>query len=194
MAKKRKVGDPFSPDSQQGPQVDKAQFDKVLSYINHGKDEGAKLVVGGDRVGQLGYFVQPTIFTDVTKEMKIWNEEIFGPVLAVQKVYPIQHLRIYYRLIVRFNLCKKLMRNTTFFTKKNMLQFTTIEDAIDKANANMYGLACGLVTKSLDNALYISNELRSGTVWVNCYGAGCPHSPFGGFKVMKIAKSINMYI
>ena len=75
-----------------------------------------------------------------------------------------------------------------------MLQFTTIEDAIDKANANMYGLACGLVTKSLDNALYISNELRSGTVWVNCYGAGCPHSPFGGFKVMKIAKSINMYI
>ena len=69
-----------------------------------------------------------------------------------------------------------------------MLQFSTIEDAIDKANANMYGLACGLVTKSLDNALYISNELRSGTVWVNCYGAGCPHSPFGGFKVMKIAK------
>jgi len=114
LAKKRKVGDPFSPDSQQGPQVDKAQFDKVLSYINHGKDEGAKLVVGGDRVGQLGYFVQPTIFTDVTKDMKIWNEEIFGPVLAVQKVYPIQHLRIYYRL----NLCKKLMRNTTFFTKK----------------------------------------------------------------------------
>ena len=74
------------------------------------------------------------------------------------------------------------------FYKKNMLQFTTIEDAIDKANANMYGLACGLVTKSLDNALYISNELRSGTVWVNCYGAGCPHSPFGGFKVMKRAK------
>ena len=90
MAKIRKVGDPFSPDSQQGPQVDKAQFDKVLGYINHGKEEGAKLVVGGERVGQLGYFVQPTIFTNVTKEMKIWNEEIFGPVLAVQKVYPIQ--------------------------------------------------------------------------------------------------------
>ena len=72
--------------------------------------------------------------------------------------------------------------------QNNILQFTTIDDAIDKANANMYGLACGLVTKSLDNALYISNELRSGTVWVNCYGAGCPHSPFGGFKVRIIAK------
>ena len=47
----------------------------------------------------------------------------------------------------------------------------------------MYGLVCGLVTKSVDNALYISNSLRAGTIWVNCFGAGCPHSPFGGFKV-----------
>ena len=88
LAKKRKVGDPFNPDNQQGPQVDKDQFEKVLGYIKSGKEEGAKLAVGGDRVGQKGYFVQPTIFTDVTKEMKIWNEEIFGPVLAVQKVKP----------------------------------------------------------------------------------------------------------
>ena len=47
----------------------------------------------------------------------------------------------------------------------------------------MYGLVCGLVTKSIDKALYISNSLRSGTVWVNCFGAGCPQAPFGGFKV-----------
>ena len=60
-----------------------------------------------------------------------------------------------------------------------------IVDAIDKANANMYGLVCGLVTKSIDKALYISNSLRSGTVWVNCFGAGCPQAPFGGFKVRK---------
>ena len=85
-AKQRKVGDPFAPDSQQGPQVDKTQFEKVLGYIENGKEQGAKLVVGGDRVGEKGYFIQPTIFTDVTEEMKIWNEEIFGPVLAVQKV------------------------------------------------------------------------------------------------------------
>ena len=58
----------------------------MLGYIETGKEQGAKLVVGGERVGEKGYFIQPTIFTDVTKEMKIWNEEIFGPVLAVQKV------------------------------------------------------------------------------------------------------------
>ena len=86
MAKKRKVGDPFAPDSEQGPQVDETQFEKVLSYIKCGKEQGAKLAVGGDRVGQKGYFIQPTIFTNVTEEMKIWNEEIFGPALAVQKV------------------------------------------------------------------------------------------------------------
>ena len=57
-----------------------------MGYIENGKEQGAKLVVGGDRVGEKGYFIQPTIFTDVTEEMKIWNEEIFGPVLAVQKV------------------------------------------------------------------------------------------------------------
>ena len=67
---------------------------------------------------------------------------------------------------------------------KIILQFKTIENAIDQANANMYGLVCGLVTKSVDNALYISNSLRAGTIWVNCFGAGCPHSPFGGFKVV----------
>merc|ERR1711970_14742 len=50
-AKQRKVGDPFAPDSQQGPQVDKTQFEKVLGYIENGKEQGAKLVVGGDRVG-----------------------------------------------------------------------------------------------------------------------------------------------
>ena len=80
------MGNPFAPDSQQGPQVDKTQFEKVLGYIETGKEQGAKLVVGGERVGEKGYFIQPTIFTEVTQEMKIWNEEIFGPVLAVQKV------------------------------------------------------------------------------------------------------------
>ena len=57
-----------------------------MGYIENGKQQGAKLVVGGERVGEKGYFIQPTIFTDVTQEMTIWNEEIFGPVLAVQKV------------------------------------------------------------------------------------------------------------
>jgi len=82
-AKKRKVGDPFAKDTEQGPQVDKEQFNKVLGYIDAGKKEGAKLMCGGGRVGQKGYFIEPTIFDQVGDDMKIAREEIFGPVLAV---------------------------------------------------------------------------------------------------------------
>jgi len=66
-----------------GPQVDKIQFDKVLGYIESGKKEGANCVLGGGRDGDKGYFVQPTVFTGVTDEMKIAKEEIFGPVMQL---------------------------------------------------------------------------------------------------------------
>jgi aldehyde dehydrogenase (NAD+) len=82
-ARKRTVGDPFDPKTEQGPQVDQIQFDKVMSYIDSGRDQGAKLVCGGDRVGDRGYFIQPTVFADVKDEMKIAREEIFGPVMSI---------------------------------------------------------------------------------------------------------------
>ncbi len=88
-AKKRTVGDPFDPKTEQGPQVDEAQFDKVMSYIDSGRREGAKLLCGGQRVGNRGYFVQPTVFADVKDEMKIAQEEIFGP---VQSILPFRNL------------------------------------------------------------------------------------------------------
>jgi len=84
-AKRRKVGDPFAVDTEQGPQVDQAQFDKVMSYIDSGKKEGAKLMAGGGRVGNRGFFVEPTIFCDVKDDMKIAKEEIFGPVMSIIK-------------------------------------------------------------------------------------------------------------
>lgn len=84
-ATRRKIGNPFDPATEQGPQVDKAQFDKILGYIERGKQEGAECVVGGDRVGHQGFFVQPTIFTGVRDEMAIATDEIFGPVLSVIK-------------------------------------------------------------------------------------------------------------
>ena len=68
-----------------GPQVDKIQFEKILGYIESGKQEGAKVVLGGGRHGDKGYHVQPTIFTDVTDTMKIAKEEIFGPVMQIMK-------------------------------------------------------------------------------------------------------------
>jgi aldehyde dehydrogenase (NAD+) len=82
-ARSQKLGDPFQPDTTQGPQVSQEQLDRVLGYIDAGKREGAKCLVGGKRYGERGYFVEPTIFTDVKDEMKIAKEEIFGPVMNV---------------------------------------------------------------------------------------------------------------
>ena len=82
-AKSRKVGDPFDPATEQGPQVSQEQFDRVMSYIDIGKNEGAKLLHGGSRVGQRGYFIEPTIFDGVSDSMRIAREEIFGPVMNI---------------------------------------------------------------------------------------------------------------
>ena len=83
LTQQRKVGNPFSPDTEQGPQVDQSQFDKIMSYIERGKEEGANCVTGGGRVGTKGYFIEPTIFDGVKDEMAIAQDEIFGPVLSV---------------------------------------------------------------------------------------------------------------
>jgi aldehyde dehydrogenase (NAD+) len=83
LSRKRRVGDPFHPDTEQGPQVDKAQFDKILGYIDAGKREGATCATGGKRHGTKGFFIEPTVFTNVSDSMSIAREEIFGPVLSV---------------------------------------------------------------------------------------------------------------
>jgi coniferyl-aldehyde dehydrogenase len=79
------VGDPFCPSTCQGPQVSKAQYDKVLSYIERGTKEGATLLTGGKPIGKKGYYIEPTIFGDVEDNMSIAQDEIFGPVLSVMK-------------------------------------------------------------------------------------------------------------
>jgi aldehyde dehydrogenase (NAD+) len=78
-----KVGDPLDPETYMGPVVSDEQFDRVLSYIEIGKGEGARLVTGGERIGDRGFFVQPTIFGEVDNRMRIAQEEIFGPVASV---------------------------------------------------------------------------------------------------------------
>jgi aldehyde dehydrogenase (NAD+) len=80
---KRRVGDPSDPATEQGPQVDRAQFERVMSYIESGRTEGAVLACGGNREGDRGYFIRPTVFADVQDGMKIAREEIFGPVMSV---------------------------------------------------------------------------------------------------------------
>ena len=82
-ASQRVLGNPFDTETQQGPQIDQAQFDKIMSYIDRGQAQGANCQTGGARYGNRGYFIQPTVFTDVHDQMDIAREEIFGPVLSV---------------------------------------------------------------------------------------------------------------
>lgn len=84
-AQQRVLGNPFDVETNQGPQIDQAQVDRIMSYIDRGQLQGANCVTGGKRYGQRGFFVEPTVFTGVSDTMDIAREEIFGPVLSVLK-------------------------------------------------------------------------------------------------------------
>ncbi|XP_047318750.1 benzaldehyde dehydrogenase, mitochondrial [Impatiens glandulifera] len=84
-ALKRAVGDPFKSGIEQGPQIDSDQFKKILKYINSGVESGATLQAGGDRLGSKGFYIQPTVFSDVKDDMLIAQDEIFGPVQSILK-------------------------------------------------------------------------------------------------------------
>jgi aldehyde dehydrogenase (NAD+) len=155
-AKARVVGDPFDAKTEQGPQVDDVQFEKVMGYIESGKQEGARLVAGGDRAGDRGYFVQPTVFADVRDNMKIAEEEIFGPVMSI-------------------------------------IKFRDIDEVTDRANKTMYGLAGAVWTRDISKALAIANNVRAGTMWVNCYDVFDAAAPFGGFKQSGIGRELGEY-
>ncbi|XP_072453556.1 aldehyde dehydrogenase 1A1-like [Notamacropus eugenii] len=84
-AQKYTLGNHMKPGIQQGPQIDKEQYNKILDLIESGKKEGAKLECGGGPWGDKGFFIQPTVFSNVTDEMRIAKEEIFGPVQQIMK-------------------------------------------------------------------------------------------------------------
>ncbi|CAG9327520.1 unnamed protein product [Blepharisma stoltei] len=145
MARARLLGDPMDIRTHHGPQVDQTQMEKILGYIEKGKSEGAKLVTGGNRWGNKGYFVEPTIFTDVKDEMTIAKEEIFGPVMSI-------------------------------------LKFKDINEVISRANNSKYGLGAGVQTMDIEKALKVTNAMKAGTVYVNCYDYQTENTPFGGYK------------
>ncbi|XP_033199527.2 aldehyde dehydrogenase [Bombus vancouverensis nearcticus] len=155
-AKSRVVGDPFDENVEQGPQIDEEQVNKIMSMIESGKQQGAKLVSGGTRVGDKGYFVAPTVFANVVDHMTIAKEEIFGPV-------------------------------------QQILRFSSLNEAITRANASEYGLAAAVFTKDIDKANYIVQGLRAGTVWVNTYNVLKPQVPFGGFKMSGHGRELGEY-
>ncbi|MGJ8625760.1 MAG: betaine-aldehyde dehydrogenase [Sulfitobacter sp.] len=77
------IGDPMDPDTSFGPMVSERQMNIALGYVEKGEAEGARLVYGGTRIDRDGFYMQPTVFADVTDDMVIAREEIFGPVMAV---------------------------------------------------------------------------------------------------------------
>ncbi len=77
------IGDPLDPETSFGPMVSEGQLNIVMNYIAKGKEEGARLVYGGNRIDGDGFFLHPTVFSDVTDDMTIAREEIFGPVMSV---------------------------------------------------------------------------------------------------------------
>lgn len=154
-AKGVKLGSGLDPDTDMGPLVSKEQQEKVIRYIKKGNKEGAKMLVGGDHNDD-GYFVEPTVFVNVTDDMSIAREEIFGPVVVV-------------------------------------MLFDDIDEVIDRANDSPYGLAAGLWTENLKNAHTITERLKAGTVWVNCYHLVDPASPFGGYKQSGTGRELGSY-
>jgi len=147
-AKKMVPADPLDPKTRMGAIVSQEQMQTVLSYIEVGKSEGAKLIAGGNRVavdGGNGFFVEPTIFAGVSNDMKIAQEEIFGPVLAA-------------------------------------LTFEDVDQVVELANRNRYGLAAAVWTRDVKKAHQVSRQLRAGTVWINTYGMMDASLPFGGYK------------
>lgn len=83
MALMGRSGDPLVEGTSRGPQADKLQFERVMSYLDLAKQSGVTVALGGDREGNTGYFIAPTILTDVPEGSRLTKEEIFGPVLIV---------------------------------------------------------------------------------------------------------------
>ncbi|AMN79512.1 aldehyde dehydrogenase family protein [Pseudomonas azotoformans] len=82
-----RVADPFADDVEMGALINRVQYQRVLGHIQRGVEDGARLLCGGDRPADLpkGFFIRPTVFTDVPLDSALWNEEIFGPVLCVRR-------------------------------------------------------------------------------------------------------------
>ncbi|KAM9366509.1 retinal dehydrogenase 2 isoform 2-T2 [Symphorus nematophorus] len=91
-AKRRIVGSPFDPTTEQGPQISREQQNRVLEFIQSGISEGAKLECGGKALGLKGFFIEPTVFSNVRDDMRITREEIFGPVQQIMKFKTIEEV------------------------------------------------------------------------------------------------------
>lgn len=156
-AKRRVVGDPFKPDTEQGPQIDLEQQTRILDLIKTGKKQGAKLVAGGNRASDTGYFVEPTVFSDVKDNMDIATTEIFGPVQQILKFSQVDEV------IERANSSEYGLASAVF------------TQDIDKANYVVQRLRAGTVWVNDYNVL--SNQVPFGGYKQS--GIGRENGPYG---------------
>lgn len=148
-----KVGPGTAEGVKMGPLATRGQYDKVLSYIEIAKSEGARIVTGGealrdggDEALAHGYFVSPAVIADVPADSRLMREEIFGPVVAIRPI-------------------------------------DTLEEAIALADETEYGLAVSLVTNDLAAVMRFTRETQHGIIKVNSPTTGVSlNAPFGGFK------------
>ncbi|MGJ8605302.1 MAG: betaine-aldehyde dehydrogenase [Marivita sp.] len=145
------IGDPMDEATNFGPMVSEKQMKIVLDYIEKGENEGARLVTGGKRLNRDGFYLQPTVFADVTDDMIIAREEIFGPVMAV-------------------------------------LDFSSEEEAITRANATEFGLSAGVFTRDLSRGHRVIAQLEAGSCFINSYNDAPVEAPFGGTKMSGVGR------
>jgi gamma-glutamyl-gamma-aminobutyraldehyde dehydrogenase len=141
------LGHPFDASAQLGALIEQRHMERVLGYIQLGVEEGARLAHGGKRAlaETGGFYVEPTILDGAKNDMRIAQEEIFGPVVVV-------------------------------------IPFDSEQEAIEKANDTIYGLAAAVWTRDMNAAHRLSRAIRAGTVWVNAFDRSSLATPFGGFK------------
>ncbi|XP_003907126.2 mitochondrial 10-formyltetrahydrofolate dehydrogenase isoform X2 [Papio anubis] len=153
--KKMKIGDPLDRSTDHGPQNHKAHLEKLLQYCETGVKEGATLVYGGRQVQRPGFFMEPTVFTDVEDHMYLAKEESFGPIMVISK-----------------------------------FQNGDIDGVLQRANNTEYGLASGVFTRDINKAMYVSEKLEAGTVFINTYNKTDVAAPFGGVKQSGFGKDL----
>uniref|UniRef100_A0A4W3HKR1 10-formyltetrahydrofolate dehydrogenase n=1 Tax=Callorhinchus milii TaxID=7868 RepID=A0A4W3HKR1_CALMI len=153
--KKMKIGDPLDRSTDHGPQNHNAHLEKLLEYCEIGVKEGATLIYGGKKVPRPGFFMEPTVITNVEDEMYIAKEESFGPVMVVSK-----------------------------------FKDGDVDGVLQRANNTEFGLASGVFTRDIGKAMYVSDCLDAGTVFINTYNKTDVAAPFGGFKQSGFGKDL----
>lgn len=168
---------PLDPDTNYGPVVDKAQFDRVMSYIDKGKAT-ARLVTGGKQRGDKGCFIEPTLFAETPTDSPIWTEEIFGPVLAV-RTFETEEEAIAMANDSLYGLVGTLQAMSKPFTvhkrTERSLRSTETVIIIDNLTGCVY-------TSDLNLALRVAAALHGGGVSVNSPYLPELNTPFGGTK------------